>query len=186
MHTDPVARIYAQALLELASDRGRIDAVGADLEQVATAVGADAALRDFIATPVLDATPKKRVIESLRGKVDETVIDFLCLLIDKGRIESLAEIAAAYRQLADAAAGRLRVRAATAVALPTDQRRRLEETLQAALQRQCIVEAEVDADLIGGLVLQIGDKVYDGSVRSQLRRVRSRMMRSSGYYENQG
>ena len=186
MHTDPVARIYAQALLELARDRGRIDAIGADLEQVAAAVSADVELRDFIATPVLDATPKKHAIQALAGKIDDTVIDFLCLLIDKGRIEWLAEIASAYRDLADVAAGRLRVRAASAVALPADQRQRLEETLHAALKSECIVEAVVEPELIGGLVLQIGDKVYDGSVRSQLRRVRSRMMRSSGYYEDQG
>jgi len=186
MQNDPVARVYAQALLDLARDRGRLDAVGADLAQVVNGIDAAPELLAFIATPVLDAAAKKRVIESLRGKVDDILVDFLCVLVDKDRIEALTDIAGAYRDLADVAAGRKRVHATTAVPLGDDLRGRLEETLRATLNTECIVEATVDPELLGGLVLQVGDKMYDGSVRSQLRRVRSAMMRSSGYHENQG
>jgi F-type H+-transporting ATPase subunit delta len=185
MPTDPVARVYAQSLLDLARARGDIDAIGAELEQVAQAIAAAPDLRAFVTAPVLDAAPKKRALEeALHGRVEDLLVDFLCLLIDKDRIGSLGDIAAAYRDLADVAAGRARVRAATAVPLPVDLRRRLEETLSAVLARDCVVEAEVEPELLGGLVLQVGDKLYDGSVRSHLRRVRNAMMRSSGY-ENQ-
>jgi F-type H+-transporting ATPase subunit delta len=185
MPSDPVARVYAQSLLDLARARGDVDAIGADLEQVAAAIAAAPDLRAFVTAPVLDTVPKKQALEALRGRIDDMLVNFLCLLVDKERIDLLGDIAAAYRDLADVAAGRARVRAATAVPLSADLHRRLEETLRATLQRDCIVEAEVEPELLGGLVLQVGDKLYDGSVRSHLRRVRTAMMRSSGY-ENQG
>ena len=73
------------------------------------------------------------------------------------------------------------MRAVSAVPLPDDLRERLVALVGQKLKRECVLETEVQPDLLGGLVLTIGDKVYDGSVRSQLRRLRKEMMRSSGY-----
>ena len=181
MQTDPVARVYAQALLDLGRERQRMPALGAELEQLVAAVHGDAQLRNFLESPALDQASKKRVIESLRGTVDDAVVNFLCVLIEKGRIGSLAAISATYRDLEDAAAGRVRVRAMTAVPLGKDLQKSLLETLQQTLNRECVLETEVQPELIGGLVLQVGDKVYDGSVSRALRRVRTEMTRSSGY-----
>ena len=181
MQKDPVARVYAQALLDLGRERNQIDALGAELEQIAGAVRADSVLRTFLETPALDKASKKRVLESLRGTVDDRVVNFLCVLIGKGRIASLAPIAAVYRDLADEAAGRVRVHATTAVPLGDELQTRLLETLQQTLKRECVLETEVRPELVGGLVLQVGDKVYDGSVSRALRRVRTEMTRSSGY-----
>ena len=181
MQTDPVARVYAQALLDLGRERQRMPALGAELEQLVAAVHGDAQLRNFLESPALDQASKKRVIESLRGTVDDAVVNFLCVLIEKGRIGSLAAISATYRDLEDAAAGRVRVRAMPAVPLGKDLQKSLLETLQQTLNRECVLETEVQPELIGGLVLQVGDKVYDGSVSRALRRVRTEMTRSSGY-----
>jgi F-type H+-transporting ATPase subunit delta len=186
MHSDPVARVYAQALIELAQERGRMDEIGREFAAVVSGIGAASDLQAFIASPMMDTTVKKRVIEALRGRVDDLLVDFLCLLVDKDRIEAAPDIAAAYRDLADDAAGRTRVAATTAVPLAADLQQRLEQMLHAALARDCVVEAAVEPDLLGGLVLQVGDKIYDGSVRSHLRRIRTAMMRSSGYHEDQG
>lgn len=181
MQTDPVARVYAQALLEMGRERDRMVELGSELEQVAAAVRGDDLLRRFLESPALDQASKKRVLESLRGTVDDAIVNFLCVLIEKGRIGSLAAISGTYRDLADAVAGRVRVHAMTAVPLAEDLQKRLLETLQQTLNRECVLETEVRPDLVGGLVLQVGDKVYDGSVSRALRRVRTEMTRSSGY-----
>lgn len=181
MQTDPVARVYAQALLDMGRESDRMEGLGAALEQVVAAVQGDAVLRQFLESPALDQAAKKRVVESLRGTVDDVIVNFLCVLIEKGRIGSLAAISGTYRDLADVVAGRVRVHATTAVPLGDDLQKRLLETLQQTLHRECVLETEVRPDLVGGLVLQVGDKVYDGSVSRALRRVRTEMTRSSGY-----
>jgi len=180
MRRDPVARVYAQALLDVGRDRNRMDALGAQLEQVAADVAGEPKLRTFLESPAVDAQTKKRALEALRGKLDDEVVNFLCLLVDKNRIGALDSIAATYRDLADAAAGRVRVRAVTAAALPDDLRERLVTTVTTTLKQECVLETAVQEDLLGGLVLEVGDKVYDGSVRRALRRIQSEMTRSSG------
>jgi F-type H+-transporting ATPase subunit delta len=180
MRRDPVARVYAQALLDVGRDQNRMDALGAQLEQVAAGVYAEPNLCTFLESPVVDAQAKKRALVALRGKLDDALVNFLCLLVDKNRIGALDSIAGAYRDLADAAAGRVRVRALTAVTLPDDLRERLVTTVTATLKQECVLETAVQEDLLGGLVIEVGDKVYDGSVRRALRRMQSQMTRSSG------
>jgi F-type H+-transporting ATPase subunit delta len=181
MQTHPVARVYAEALLELAQKQGRTDEFGAQLSQLLGLLQATPGVRVFLESPSVGIEDKKRVLETaLRGRIDDLLVNFVGLLIDKGRLPELPGIAAAYRDQADEAMGRSRVRAQTAVPLPADLRQRLEAILRQKLQRECVLEVEVQPQLLGGLVLTIGDKVYDGSVSGQLRRLRQAMMRSSG------
>ncbi len=182
MHANPVARAYSEALLEIARERGRVDDVGAEIADIASLMRDHADIAEFLQTPALEPAAKKRALEnSLRGQVDDLVLDFLCLLVDKRRIASLGAIADVYRALADALAGRVRVHARSARPLPDDLRQRLSALLRERLSAECVLEAEEDPELLGGLVLTVGDTLYDGSVRGQLQRIATRMMRSSGY-----
>jgi F-type H+-transporting ATPase subunit delta len=182
MQTSPVARVYAESLLQLAGGSERIDELGAQLEQIATLVDAEPQFRAFLHSPAIPDSEKKRVVEAaLRGRADDVLVDFLGVLLDKQRIAELESIASAYRERADVAAGRQRVQVSSAVALADDQRQRLQSLLEERLRRTCILETQVEPDLLGGIVFTIGDKVYDGSVRNQLRRLRKEMMKSSGY-----
>jgi F-type H+-transporting ATPase subunit delta len=182
MHVDPVARAYSEALLAIARERGRVDAIGAEVSDIATLIRDHADVREFLETPALEPARKKRALESaLSGQIDSLVLDFLCLLVDKQRIGAMGEIAAAYRILADEVAGRVRVQARSARPLPDDLRQRLSLLAQERLATECIVESSEDPELLGGLMLTVGDTLYDGSVRGQLRRLATEMMRSSGY-----
>lgn len=182
MHVDPVARAYSEALLGIARGRGRMDDIGAEISDIATLIRDHADVREFLETPALEPARKKRALENaLSGQIDPVVLDFLCLLVDKQRIGALGEIATAYRALADEVAGRMRVQARSARPLPDDLRQRLVALMQERLAAECIVEAREDPDLLGGVVLTVGDTLYDGSVRGQLRRIAAEMMRSSGY-----
>ena len=182
MQTQPVARPYAEALMGLARDGDRIAEFGAQLEALVTLLHGELQTRTFLLSPAVAPVDKKRAIEAaLRGQVDDLLVNFVCLLVDHGRVASLPAIGETYRALADEARQRARVRAVTAVPLPDDLRDRLVALVGQKLNRECVLETEVRPDLLGGLVLTIGDKVYDGSVRSQLRRLHKEMMRSSGY-----
>ena len=182
MHVDSVARAYSEALLQIARERGRVDDVGAEIADIASLVRDHRDVSQFLQTPALEPAAKKQVLENaLRGQVDDLVLDFLCLLVDKRRIDALGEIAGAYRALADDLAGRVRVQARSAQPLPDDLRARLVVVLRERLSTECILEASEDPELLGGLVLTVGDTLYDGSVRGQLQRIARKMMRSSGY-----
>lgn len=182
MHLQPVAGVYAEALLAIAEQRGQTEPLAAELEDLSSLLAAAPEIRRFLETPVLDAAVKKGVLEkALGGQVQRVLVDFVCLLIDKGRIGVLSDIALAFRQRLDHAAGRVRVQATSATALTDADSRSLAELLRARLQSECIVETAVQPALLGGLVVTIGDTIYDGSVRAQLRRIREAMMRSSGY-----
>src|SRR5262245_65746149 len=102
MRRDPVARVYAQALLDVGRDRNRVDALGAQLEQMVADVQAEPKLRTFLESPAVDAQAKKGVLGALRGRLDDDLVNFLCLLVDKDRIGALDSISSTYRDLADA------------------------------------------------------------------------------------
>lgn len=181
MHTNAVARVYAEALLEVAQKHERIDEIGQQLADIDALLRARTDVKSFVDSPAVDVGEKKHVLDAaLRGRADDFVVNFLGLLLDKGRMNELQTIVDTYRVLADAAIGRSRVRASTAVPLPDDLKQRLLGVLRQNLRHECVLETEVQPRLLGGMVLTIGDKVYDGSVSGHLRRLQHVMMRSSG------
>ena len=177
-----VTRVYAEALFIAAEDRSAVEDTLESLQALVAMMHSHPEFSHFLTAPMIDVARKKdAVIKALQGNVDQLVLDFLCLLIDKDREAALEGVMHQFRELADTAAGRLRVKATTSHMLTDQQRSALLETLQQKLRRDCTLEADVEPDLIGGLVLRIGDKLYDGSVRRQLQRVGDQLMRSSGY-----
>jgi F-type H+-transporting ATPase subunit delta len=178
-HTHPVARVYAQALLDVAADRG--DALGEQFNAFLQLLRAQPDLRRFLESPAIAADHKLAALEALRGQLDDTLVDFLCVVVSKQRVAELDEIGAAYAELADSAAGRVLVRVASAVPLSAAQQQKLDATLRQKLQRDPVLDTQVQPELIAGLVVQVGDRVYDGTLRSWLQRLRKEMVRSSGY-----
>lgn len=178
-HTNPVATVYAQALLDAAGAHAAD--VGQQLEEFLSTWAEAEDLRTFLVSPALEPAVKKSVLESLRGKFDDVLVNFLCILVDKGRVAELESIGTAYRDLADAAAHRVRVHVTSAVPLPAEQRARLDETLKQKLGREVVLETEVQPELLAGMIIRVGDRIYEGTVRNWLQRMRREMVRSSGY-----
>lgn len=182
IHVNPVSRAYAEALFRSARDRDMVSAIDESLQGMSGVLRDNPSFSAFLGAPMIDPAHKKAVLESaLRGQVEDLLVDFLCLLIDKDRVRALEGVVQQFRTLADRHAGRMRVTVRTSHALGEDQRRTLQDTLRQVLHLDCALETHVEPELIGGMVLRIGDKLYDGSVRRQLQRVGDQMMRSSGY-----
>jgi F-type H+-transporting ATPase subunit delta len=183
MLANPLGRVYAEALFGIAKEQGQVDGVGAELQEFLSLVHDDREIAVFLESPVLEPEDKVRILQkALANVASDTVTDFLCLLVRKRRIEALSVIVEAYGGLADEHAKRTRVEVHTAAPLPERLHDEIESLLRSSLRRD---QAEVRPEILGGAVVAIGDRVYDGSVRNRLTQFRRTLMRSRGY-EDQG
>lgn len=178
MITGSLARRYAKALLEIGVQKQTYDALGRELERFADTLKGSPELRNALENPVFPLDKRRLVLDELarRLALSKTVRNFVMLLLDKGRIAALPDIARVYRTLVDEHAGR--VRATITSARPLDPL--LETRLKTALERQSgkvvILEKKEDPAIVGGLVTQLGDVLYDGSVRTQLQQLREQLL----------
>jgi F-type H+-transporting ATPase subunit delta len=111
----------------------------------------------------------------LEGNVDDLTLRFLLVLNQKGRLGHLAPIAAALDERAQRAFGRVEVDVYTAHPVDADELRSIQAQLNASLGREAVVHCYTEPAMIGGVKLQIGDRLIDGSVATRLRRVRDRL-----------
>jgi len=122
------------------------------------------------------------VIQSVFGtRASELFVNFLLVLNKHERLDLIRPILAAFRELSDERAKRLRVKVRSAVPLAEDQQARLRNELQETFHREPLLETAVEPDLLGGMIVSVGDWVYDASVRSQLETLRKQLIERSSY-----
>lgn len=181
MKTSPaVAKSYAKAIFELARERDQAEPVLAELERAAALMGEDGELAGVLGRPWIAPTVKRTLAEELGQRLEMSKLgrDVLALVAAQGRADHLQAIADAYRDMLDAAQGRVRARVRTAVALTESDRTALAGRLSRALQgREVVVDEVVDRNLLGGFVAEIGSLIVDGSIDGQLTRLRQRLAR---------
>ncbi len=182
-----VARTYAEALLHAAEKRGEADAIGEQFKSLGKDVFPNVpGLEAFLDSPSVSRKRKDAAIAQLfDGRATPLFLDFLRLLNRKDRLGILRLIAIAYRALRDNQANRLRVLVETAAPLDADQTAALEKTLAELTGKTPVLVVREKPELIGGLVVHVGDKVYDTSVRTKLRAVRNKLL-ARGSHEIQG
>jgi len=176
--TERVARVYAEALLDAAARRNQVAEV---LEEFASLLEdvfrADPQFEAFLVSGAIGRKPKAAVIHrAFDGRASELFRNFLLVLNDHQRLDTLRDIHAAVRELFDERSGRLRVLVTSAAPLPDDQRERLQQQLQAAYRKEPVLTTQVDPALLGGLVVRVGDWLYDASVRARLDTIRKQLI----------
>ena len=172
-----VASRYAEALLETVTEPGQLETVHENLSAVAGVVEDNPQLKAFLEGPSIKEEDKHAIVEKIFGdKVDPTTRDFLRLLLDKHRIDHLAEVAKEFQRLVEERRGQVRVRITTAIPLPPDMADRLKRALDVSLGLDCILEPRVDRRVVGGVVAVLGDRVIDGSVRSAFDEMRKELL----------
>ncbi len=171
-----IARRYARALSEEATREAHIDAVDQDIDLIRDALDASHDLVRFFESPVISRQKKEAVVKTLFAeRVQQTTLNFLRLLIEKKREALFPDVVRAYRLLRDAQEGILEARARLAHVLSEDEEKTLRQALERLTGKRIRLSATQDPTLIGGLVVRVGDTVYDGSVRHQLASLRERM-----------
>lgn len=174
-----VSRRYAEALADVAetmSDEERTK-VRQELKGFREAVHESFDLSNLLHNPSVPAGARMEVLGAVLAKMNlsESTSRFLRVLAERGRMGLLDEVVDAYEKLDDERSGVVRARITSASELSAESLKALTEALEARTGRRLDVEVSVDPELIGGLRAQVGSMVFDGSVRSELERLRERL-----------
>ena len=178
-----VARVYAESLIKAAEKHGAAEEVLEELESLIQDVfRGEPLFETFLASSAIDRKVKAATVRSaFKDGANPLFFNFLMVLNEHDRLELLRPILVAYRELNDERARRMRVQVRSAAPLPEDQRERLTQELRATFHREPILEEQVVPDLLGGLTVQIGDWLYDGSVRTRLDDIRNNLITRSSH-----
>jgi F-type H+-transporting ATPase subunit delta len=172
-----VARRYARALLSLALDEDRHEQYGDELQNVHRALQQNRELSLILQNPGYSQSQRHAAIDALASALElsPTVVNFLRLLLDRQRIGDIAAVDRAYRAMLDQQVGRVRATVTAARTLSEDQLERLRDAIGRMTGRTILLESKTDPSLIGGVVTQVGATMLDGSLRTQLERMRAEL-----------
>ena len=171
-----IARRYAQALHEQAAAEEAVRRVDEDVTLLRETLEGSRELSALFASPVVAREQKRSVVQALFGeRLSATTLRFVNFLIEKGREALLPEMARAYRTLRDTQEGIVEAQVRSALPMAEGEQKDLRKALEARTGKEVRLRVTQDAALIGGVVIRIGDTVYDGSVRNQLAGLRERM-----------
>jgi len=165
-------RRYASALYAAADRLGVVDQVQADLALVGETVRENYGLRDAVTEPATPERARKRILERLFAPhVHELTVRFLCLLVDKRRAEIIPSLEKTFRRIADERRGIQRATIISAVPLTPDELAAAQRAIAGMTAKKVILETRVDPAVLGGMVVQVGDRLIDGSIRGQLQQI---------------
>ncbi|MEM6794238.1 MAG: ATP synthase F1 subunit delta [Acidobacteriota bacterium] len=172
-----VARVYSRALLALAEEGGKAEEALEELAWLAEYASSDESFRHFVSSPMVDEEARASSIEKMfRGRLSDLLVDTLQVVNAKGRLSLLPAIAETYRQDHQDLRGHVDVQVATAVPLTDEIRARVVETVERFSGRQPALQEVVDPSLIGGIVLRVGDKKIDASVKNEVNKYRKLLL----------
>ena len=173
MISSVVAQRYAQALYDEAEG---MPSVAVDVRLLSDTLDSSAELDQCLKSPVVPRRKKSAILQGLfAGRVQELTLRFVLMLVERGRESLLRTIAARFLALTDKAQGAIEVRVRAYSALSEREQEHLRGVLGKSLNKTVRLDVVADPALMGGIVLEIGDTVYDGSVRHQLSLLRSRL-----------
>jgi F-type H+-transporting ATPase subunit delta len=173
-----VANRYARALADVVASKGNYRQVLSELEDFSAAYHQSVELREVCDTPAVVMAQKLSVLEAIAGKMGAShiTLNFLRVLMSHYRMPLLGEVVQAFRSVAYARLGIVRVKISSASGLSSEEQRVLQARFNELTRKQSELEFHLDGSLIGGLVAQIGSTVYDGSIRGHLDRMRETLV----------
>ena len=173
-----LSRRYAKALFQLARDEGQEDNIGREIEQFFTAYGSSE-LQPVLTNPTFGLQSRKNILAQVTKiqQLAPLTVHFLSLLLDRVRLPYLPGIVNCYRRLLNEARGRVEAKVVGASPLAPALVERLREVMRGVSGKEVILHEQNDPALIGGLVIELEGKVYDGSVRTQLEKMKQRIAR---------
>ena len=172
-----LALTYAQSLLELADERGELEPVAADAAKLREAAAETPNFHAFLRDPAISADERRTVIDRAFGDAHRLVLRFLHLMNDRDRLGRLPEVLDAFEHLLDEKYGKIEADVTVAERLDEAQLAHVRDRVGRALGKEAVVHQYVDPNIIGGMVLRVGDRVVDASVRRQLDAMRERLSR---------
>jgi F-type H+-transporting ATPase subunit delta len=172
-----IAGRYATALFDLARDQGKLDAVAVDMASLARMIAESADLARLVRSPVFGREQQSKAMAAVLAQagVDDLTAKFVGLVAQKRRLFALADMARAYRLLLAAHRGEVAARVTSAYALSDAEMAAIRAELSAAMKTDVDVERVVDPAILGGLIVKVGSRMVDSSLRTKLRGLRLAM-----------
>lgn len=168
--------VYAEALLRAADENGQVDAVAGELADLVAYMNRDADFNAFMIAATVDDEPRRASLEKLfRGRMNDLLLNLLQVLNNRGRMGLLRAIARCVELRLEARRDQQEVTVQTAMPLTTRLREQIRRAVSAYIGKEALLIEEVSSELIGGMILQIGDIRVDASVATQLLTMRRRL-----------
>lgn len=166
-----IARRYGQALFQIAREDDRYEEYYEQVKAFSDLLGLYRNLKDLLVSPVFSPAERRTVLEDVlsRLKITGQAANFILLLSDQKRIDALDAVVETYRSFVDEAMGRVRVAIRVARALSPEFTAKLADSLQKMTGREVEMNIQEDPSLLGGVWVRIGDTIYDGTLKKQLR-----------------
>lgn len=174
MSSGSLSRRYAKALMEIGNEDKSYARIGQDVASLAKAMKDSKELSDILSNPVFPRSDREKIVQALLQRIGatKTVINFTMLLLDRERMNVLPDISRELSAMIDELSGQVTAEVTSAVALTSLQQNELKTTLESLSGKKIQINAKEDPALLGGLIAKVGDLVYDGSLRTQLRELR--------------
>lgn len=177
MVTGSLARRYAKAIFDIGSQQGDLAKLGQDLRSLAKAMNESSELGSVLTNPAIRRSDRRKVIDGLLQKIGVQTAsrNLVYLLLDGERIGSLPAISRALDAMIEEKAGRVAAEVVSARPLDPSQLSQINAALEKLSGKKVSVTTRHDPELLGGVIARIGDTVYDGSLRTQLRAIRDEL-----------
>ena len=174
MRIEVAAKRYAQAAFDIARERDELDRWATDIQTIADLASQPGVL-DILDNSRVPFDDKARLLRSGLADLSPLALNLAHLLVEKGRIALADQVRDEYQRLLNEHRGVAEATVITAVPISDDERRAVTQRLQEVTGKEIVLEAQVDPEIIGGLVARVGDRVIDGSTRGRLLDLRRRL-----------
>jgi F-type H+-transporting ATPase subunit delta len=176
---EEIARVYAEALFDVATDKDKLEEIREQLAEFADALDDDRDLQVFFFSPYFSSQEKRDGLEKAVSGADEEFLNFLALLAEKHRMPAIFRIRQTFEELYAEATKKLEVNVTSAIELDKSVVEQVGKEIEKQTGRSVQLSSSVDEDVLGGLVLRVGNVVLDASLRSKLEKMRREIARAA-------
>jgi F-type H+-transporting ATPase subunit delta len=171
---------YAQSLLELANEQKRAEPLGAELAELKKILDANPIAREVFSNPAIGIEEREQMLARVfRNNLSQLLFNAMSVMNRHGRLGLLGQVAAAYGDLLEEQLGKVEVDLIVAQKLSPDQFETAKQKITKALGREAVLHQYEDATIVGGMVLRVGDKLIDASVKYQLQAMKQQLLASA-------
>ena len=176
---EEIASVYARSLFEVAMEQDKLDKVRDELVEFTDALNASRELQVFLFSPYFSTKEKSEGLDKAVSGADETVLNFLKLLIEKHRMPVLFRVRADFERLWEEENRLLPVTITSAVELPKSTVKQIGDRISEQTDRKVDLSSNVDPDILGGIIVRVGNSVLDASIRNRLENFRKQVARAN-------
>jgi F-type H+-transporting ATPase subunit delta len=175
---EEIAQVYARSLFEVAKEQSKIDEIREQLGQFADALAEDHDLQVFFFSPYFSTTEKEEGLDKALDGADDSLVNFLKLLIENHRMPVIFRVRRAYEALWEEENRLLPVSVTSAIKLDHKTVSEIGDRIAEQTGRKVELSSEVDPDILGGIVVRVGNQVLDASVRNRLEQLRKQVAKA--------